>query len=128
VFVPLEPGDPPLVSCEIDSTLSLFIKYGHVQWADGSVGPLIFILQWPSVPKGKYIEIDIPGLTNTTDRTKSSKVFLCDSRQGNGPLWRRIFIGTILPHMADRMKILELEVSALTLDGDALTLNEIMSN
>lgn len=128
MFVPLQPGDPPLLSCEIDSTLSLFIKYGHVQWADGSVGPLIFILQWPQVPNGLFIEIDVPGLTNTTDRTKSSKVFLCDSRQGNSALWKRVFTGVILPHVEERMKVLDLEVSALTLDGDALTLNEVMSS
>lgn len=57
------PGDPPIVSCEINSSLPFFIKYCHVQWADGSVGQLVFILQWPTVPKGMFIEMYIVGLT-----------------------------------------------------------------
>lgn len=128
MFVACEPGDPPILSSEVISHLSLYIKYGHLEYGDGSIGPLVFILQWPSVPKGKYIEIEIPGLTNTTDRTKKSKVYLCDSRQGNASLWKTIFMVDILPNMKERMLALDLEVSGLTIDGDALTLNQVMSD
>ena len=108
--------------------MSVYIKYGALEYGDGAVGRLILIWQWPTIPKGRFVKISIPGLTNTTDTTKEGDIFLTSTRAANDATWVEIIMGTILPDIEHRSEVLKLDGTAVTFDGDALTLNALMTS
>ena len=119
---------PPIVSTDIVFDTNLFIKWPMLMCADGSMAPLVFILQWSSMPPELFVWLEIPGLTNTTLATTSGYLMITHSRCGNYASWRFLFSKFVLPHIKAHQDILGLAESNLNMDGEAVILTAVMEN
>jgi hypothetical protein len=117
---------PPVVSTDIVFETNLFIKYAMLMCANGGIAPLVFILQWPSMPEGKFCLLEVPGLTNTTMCSAVGYLILTTTRCGNRAAWCSLFSKILLPHIKQHQDMLGLRESFLNMDGEATILNALM--
>lgn len=125
VWVVRYPGEvlPPIKSVEVDSALCMFIKQMALIFANGDVGPVVMVVQWPNLPEGECVLLEIPGLTNTTDGTATGYILVCKSRGGNEKMARIILLQIVLPTMNRRRNIFGYAEDFLTMDGEKVFLN-----
>ena len=128
VWVVIDEGEvlPPVVSTEIVFDTNLFIKWPLLMCADGGIAPLVFLLQWPSMPPEMFVWIEVAGLTNTTNSAAKGYLLLTTTRCGNAASWRFFFANFVLPHIKEHQDALELTESYLNMDGEAIVLAAIM--
>lgn len=122
------PGEtlPPIVSVGVDNCMKLFLKWCCVNCADGSHGPIVLLLQWPNLPKDKFVWIEMPGITSGHDAATKGYLCVCTGRGGNPPAWKKVYTHVTLPFIKEHQIALGYDESVLSQDGEACILNVLM--
>ena len=117
---------PPIVSTNITFETNLFIKFALLMCANGGIGPLVFVLQWETMPPEQFVCLRVPGLTNTTMAAQVGYILVTKTRCGNRASWKHLFSTIVLPHIKSHQEALGRTQSNLNLDGEAIILSAIM--